>query len=540
MPGVAFGTGQPKQWQLWGCAPTNNYTLVFADTIRRGMGVITGNFIPIMAGDFDRDGLPDLVGRNYEWTDTTTQDFWNVIAVQECPTPAEPPVKLAWFSRLNRLCAEDATARYVRAFDGDSLTEIVLVTEQGVDGKGLVVYELCSDDSAVLVWGAEHRHSVTSAVGDFDLDGRYEAVTCDYDTVRTVECLGDNRYQAPSWLDRTPYTNGVDVFAGGDVDQNGKSEFYVNYVRYMGISWRHYLYGWEATGDNVYQQFFVDSANGGDGTRSTCGDLDGDGVDELVYSAGGTVLVYKGTSPHEFEDVFRCPTLGAEACAVYDMNRNGYNELVVTYQLTDIYEVEAARVLSPNSGVLRPGDTCRVSWQTFDPPRCDSISLFLRRDSTWLLDTIVTGLAPADTPYCWVVPNIRADSCRLVAIAYGPGWQYDESDSALRIPGGGIGEELPRAAYSFRLNVLPNPVRSRTSVAYEITRSGPVTLAAYDQTGRQVALLASGVHDRGRYRRDWRCDDSQGRRLRAGVYFLRLETPEGRRSQKVVVNWETR
>jgi hypothetical protein len=358
--------------------------------------------------------------------------------------------------------------------------------------------------------------------------------------VRTIECLGDDLYWTTPWVDSTPFGNGDDVFAGRDVDQNGKPEFFVDFFCWRGIDIWHFLYGWEAVGDNEYRQFPVDSARGGYPSASRCGDIDGDGVDEIVWSSGSQVQICKGVAPHQFARVFTWYTTGAAKVSICDLNGNGYNEVVVSSDKTDILEVEAIRLLSPNGGTLRPGDTCRISWQTFVPPRCDSVSLFLRRDSTWLLDTIATGLAPANTPYCWVVPNIRADSCWLVAMAYGPGWQYDESDSVLRIAGGGIGEELPRQAYTFRLDVWPNPTQGFVTVRYELTKAGPVMLAVYDQAGRQVALLASGVHDRGRHRLNWQCTDNNGNRLPAGVYFLRLEAGEEKRAAKVVLNREER
>jgi hypothetical protein len=118
-----------------------------------------------------------------------------------------------------------------------------------------------------------------------------------------------------------------------------------------------------------------------------------------------------------------------------DFNRNGYNEILMSGGgKTYIYEIEAVKVLGPNGGTsLHGGDTVSIHWETYNPPRCDSVSLFLRRDSTWQLDTIAHGLAPTESSYIWTVPDRRLDCCHVVAIAYGPGWQFDESDTFFSI-----------------------------------------------------------------------------------------------------------
>ncbi len=63
----------------------------------------------------------------------------------------------------------------------------------------------------------------------------------------------------------------------------------------------------------------------------------------------------------------------------------------------------------------------------------------------------------------------------------------------------------------------PNPFTSETTITYEITQAGPVTLTVYDALGREVATLVDGEQAASRYEATF---DASG--LAAGVYVYRL------------------
>ena len=272
--------------------------------------------------------------------------------------------------------------------------------------------------------------------------------------------------------------------------------------------------------------------------RSACGDLDGDSLDEVVFSVNQYVQLYRADSTGRLVRAGwianeMSPDLRNLNVNIADVDYNGYNDLLLASQRRlGVYSVEAVRVRTPNSGTFSPGDTVRVGWQLYRPPRCDSVSLFLRRDSTWRLDTIARGLPPVDSSFLWTVPNVRVDSGWLMAMAYGPGWQYDESDNPIRITGSGAVEERPVEVYHTGLRAEPNPCAGRCRVGYEVARRGPVRLAVVDAAGREAATLASGPHEPGRH---WVTLGSARERLPAGIYFLRLEADGTRLVQKVVV-----
>jgi len=227
-----------------------------------------------------------------------------------------------------------------------------------------------------------------------------------------------------------------------------------------------------------------------------------------------------------------------------------------------VFEINAVDLLSPNGGGYQPGDTMPIRWVTHSPPRCDSLSLFLRRDSLWHLDTIATGLPGTDTLYRWVVPPGVPDTGRIVVIAYGglsplssdengdctqsqsAAWQYDISDSVITFIGGGVAEGSRNVPLLWSLSVTPNPTHGAFSVRYDVPGrwgqsqplrgqtevQSPFSLGVYDAGGRLVKSLAQGDVAPGRY--EARLPAGA---LRAGIYFIRLDTPGFRAVKKAVV-----
>ncbi|MDP2808098.1 MAG: ice-binding family protein [bacterium] len=68
----------------------------------------------------------------------------------------------------------------------------------------------------------------------------------------------------------------------------------------------------------------------------------------------------------------------------------------------------------------------------------------------------------------------------------------------------------------------PNPASGAVNISYVLPRSGQVSLNIYDICGRRVNTLAQGQKQGGTYNITWRGDDSQGRKVSAGVYIYRL------------------
>ena len=85
------------------------------------------------------------------------------------------------------------------------------------------------------------------------------------------------------------------------------------------------------------------------------------------------------------------------------------------------------------------------------------------------------------------------------------------------------------------LNVCPNPLRSRATIAWALPVAGRVSIKVYDAAGRVVRDLVSENMDAGRHSATWDGHAADGRRIANGVYFCQLATTVGTRQQKVVI-----
>ncbi|MBD3161029.1 MAG: T9SS type A sorting domain-containing protein [Candidatus Latescibacteria bacterium] len=84
----------------------------------------------------------------------------------------------------------------------------------------------------------------------------------------------------------------------------------------------------------------------------------------------------------------------------------------------------------------------------------------------------------------------------------------------------------------------PNPFNPRTEIAIRLSNAGaagPVELAIYNLEGRRVANLVDGSMSAGRHTVTWTGVSDAGAPVESGVYFVRLTTVEGVRSDKLVL-----
>jgi hypothetical protein len=336
----------------------------------------------------------------------------------------------------------------------------------------------------------------------------------------------------------------VDLFSTADIDGNGRSEFYLSEYNSPQSMIFLSMYQDESDGDHQFTRTMVDSLRFGGGsvyTQSTGGDIDGDGVDECVWTTPDSVRVYKAFGDKDLRKVWELQldpgpvNVNTWTTTIYDVNGDGYNEWMLAGDSISIFEIDAVDLLSPNGGSCSVGDTLQIRWAINTPPRCDSLSLFLRRDSLWHLSTIAAGLPGTDTLYRWVVPSGVPETARVVVVAYGPGWQFDMSDSAITFIGGGVAEGTSRVYVTRLRDCSPNPLGRATTVSYEIARGGSVALSVNDVSGRLVRRLESGYRSPGKYEVSWNATDDQGRRMPAGIYFLRFSAGGQASSRRVTL-----
>ncbi|MGB3341797.1 MAG: FlgD immunoglobulin-like domain containing protein, partial [bacterium] len=69
----------------------------------------------------------------------------------------------------------------------------------------------------------------------------------------------------------------------------------------------------------------------------------------------------------------------------------------------------------------------------------------------------------------------------------------------------------------------------------EKNKNQDISLRIYDAAGRLVRTMASGKCEPGYYTRVWDVRDDLGRRVPAGVYFVRFEADDYQRTEKAVL-----
>jgi len=493
--------------QYWEHQGWNRFSLVYADTGAHGPppGITTGNAIPFAAGDVDADGLTDIVCINIE-KPPIPDTFYCIVMTLESPDSFSYPCSLSWYYRYSDNGVIPIPTYFPPDLDKDGHKEIFCATPTMM---GACIWENTGDDQNALVWNDATHDGYRLAFGDFDLDGRMNFATTGLGSMGLVsvwECTGDNQYEVP-YRDTVLQPNGADVFMTNDIDGDGKPEFYVAYENVP--RGKMYLYMWEAdqVGCDLYHRTLVDSVwfSGTDwGRISECGDIDGDGIDECIWTTPDIIKVYKAYGDDDLREVWHWNDdhggFRSLVSTVYDVNGDGYDELITAGNAKiSIFEVDAVDLLSPNGGTYNVGDTVPIRWATHSPPRCDSVSLFLRRDSLWHLSTIAAGLTGADTLYRWVVPANVPDTGRIVVMAFGPGRQYDVSDSIIHFIGGAVAEAPSHTPLQWALSVSPNPARGAATIRYNVPCPGQVRVCLFDATGRVVRTFAQGTAAPGCY-----------------------------------------
>jgi competence protein ComEC len=95
---------------------------------------------------------------------------------------------------------------------------------------------------------------------------------------------------------------------------------------------------------------------------------------------------------------------------------------------------------------------------------------------------------------------------------------------------GGAGVDVALAGLSLR--AFPNPFTNATTVSFEMPAAGRASLGVYDVRGRLVHLISRSCPQAGTI--TWRGTSHDGSAVSPGIYFVRLESPCGAVSEKLI------
>jgi hypothetical protein len=109
----------------------------------------------------------------------------------------------------------------------------------------------------------------------------------------------------------------------------------------------------------------------------------------------------------------------------------------------------------------------------------------------------------------------------------GPAWSFTTASSPTGVGDwarGGLALAPP----------APNPARGALRFSFDLPRAMRARLEVLDVQGRVVAVLAEGDFGPGRHERGWDAS-AHGAPAGAGLYFVRLVTPQGRLMRRVAL-----
>lgn len=87
----------------------------------------------------------------------------------------------------------------------------------------------------------------------------------------------------------------------------------------------------------------------------------------------------------------------------------------------------------------------------------------------------------------------------------------------------------------FRLHGnYPNPFSRKTTISYDLSNAGQVTLSVYSVLGQEIASLVDGVLPAGSYKAVWLGRDNQGKAVPSGTYLYRLTYDDGETQSRVM------
>lgn len=192
-----------------------------------------------------------------------------------------------------------------------------------------------------------------------------------------------------------------------------------------------------------------------------------------------------------------------------------------------------ASIASPDGGESwLAGSSHAITWNASDNVGVTAIDLSYSTDGGFHWTSIASGLANSGS-YSWTVPSIDSDSALVRVTAYDAAnlSGYDVSNSLFAISLGttGVGDGALALALS---RPAPNPSATNTRLSFTLPREGHARLEVLDLSGRRVWSI-EGEFSAGRYSTEWNGRASDGSRVGAGLYFVRLSTPFGTRMDRL-------
>ncbi len=497
-------------------------------------------------GDGDGDTLTDIFSRHH---------YGETLKVWESRFINSYPDTIVWQYFQDTGIGYAVPYCAFEDFDQDGVMNLfVSVSEIGIlsfENNGNNTYELLHFRPLERYGPAEF------VISDFDGDGLLEIVCGDIaGKVYVFEnpATGVDSFQLV-WTYRLPpgFGNAYSTAKGNDMDGDGKKEFVIAASAYN--RWCFTMF--ETNGNNSYQKvwqyfyYYGGSLTSGD---IDCGDVDGDGKDEMVTFGGLMLNVWDCVGPDSFVSIWDrwyYADLTDGVLLVYDLNQNGVAEVVVSGgnwgssppRKTYLYEKQPDVIwLYPAKyDTLWANDTVNLRWKLDETTSLESLRIYISNPfmGCW---KIYEGL-PQDTTCLFVVPDTHSNASFKFWVAVRGYLRYDSIVSHpfyIKRRTGVEETSIPQSAVrNLQLEIYPNPFNDKLNIGYLISNTGyPIrdaSLKIFDVSGRIVKSfnLTSPILNHKSWI-IWRGDNDDKESLPSGIYFILLNSGSLSAIRKVV------
>ena len=554
----------------------NNLSIMFANSEPGfwGFPALALNASPGSSelADFDGDGLRDLVVAN---GDLPVLSFFPGLAGGGF---AISPIDFELSFFPGKVAAVDT--------DGDPVPELAILDQSGdrivvvdfVPGQGFtLVSELPTGDSPSFIISL-----------DIDLDGFGDLmiITREVEEITILFGAGGHSFPTRAFLG---LDNGADWISPMDLNADGLLDLALS----DGVN---RIWTTLNQGDRTFGSISWMNAGSGPGIMAV-GDLDQDGDEDLVVvnKIDESLSMFENTGTGTLTRRIGAHTLPSRpsGIVVRDMDQDGRREIVMNlredqvigisfpisnwnYSQTatfpggpDVSEfwvedlnVDGVPDILSLDRTLRLGLTllnveqelvaveptalsveCGPQWLEIRvrPDRPGPWSVAIGSPDRWTSLAVTGQTVLGDMDYdrgTWIITVDRGELENLpgtgfLRLTVGEGESLETLDLALRDYCPEAEErDLPRVTWA--RDPWPNPFNPLVNARFTLSKGGEVTAGIYDLAGRKVAVLAEGWHEAGDHALQWN-GRSNGRSVSAGVYLMRVSTPENTLIHKVML-----
>jgi len=96
-------------------------------------------------------------------------------------------------------------------------------------------------------------------------------------------------------------------------------------------------------------------------------------------------------------------------------------------------------------------------------------------------------------------------------------------------------EKEEKEALTSPLSVTPNPSKGEVVISFVLPKEEKIKLEVFNVAGQKIRTLLKGVFEEGPHTVVWDGKDEEGKQLKGGVYFLRLETEGGLSKKRIIL-----